>query len=286
MSKLTAEKVESLVEPYLSDSVSSENRGEDDLASLFDCVLFGESESISNQSSSYEYDLSRLLDDRSNDHDDENTKPKRPNTVEACASKKRLKTDEWCEMAANSVKQKQNEFTFHAETTGLTQYAREHITSTALSAFSCIFDDSLIELIVANTRASDKAMEFAKLDLLRLVGVLLARALFSEHIPVRNMWSVNFGVPYIAKFMSKNRYMKIMSRLQFDDEATRVARTQCDRFAMMSHVWDKVWTNSRASYEPTRELCVDELVMPCRVRSSFLQHATKMKYGLGTFLFY
>ena len=222
----------------MSDIGDDDRSDTHDLASLFECVLFGESESNSSpNSSSYEYDLVNLLGD---EEDKRETAPSDEYTAH-----KRHKPDsdpqKWTEMAPDSCKKKKNEFSF-SETPGPTQYAREHIDSSALSAFLCLFDDTIIDQIVTNTNAKARAsnsFEIVKLDLLRLVSVVLARALFSEHIPVRNMWSVKFGVPYIAKFMSKNRYMKIMSHLRFDNTVTRAARAQQDSFAMMREV--NVW---------------------------------------------
>ena len=165
-------------------------------------------------------------------------------------------------MRPNDFKQKRNGFHF-SEATGLTQYGKRKV-DTALSAFTCLFDEILSDQILRSSRSKNKEETVFALEsweLLRFVGVLLARSLFSEQIPVRHMWSAKFGVPYIAKFMAKSRFEFILKYLSFSEEATlsvAVIRGVLQRFA----------ANSAACFAPNKWLSVDDAHMLPRLPRS------------------
>ncbi len=197
---------------------------------------------------------------------------------------------EWTKMQVNDFKKIRNQISFK-EKTGVTNFAKNKIDDSALSSFFCIFDQSIISLIIKGTKAkaavkNDKDFEFEKLDLLRFIAVLLARGVLCNRIPVRNMWSKKFGVPYIGHFLGKNRFLKINKFLRFDDLSSRSTRVLEDKFCLVRDIWNRFIENSIACYRPTKWLTVDEQLLPCLTRCSFIQYMPNKpdKFGIKFWL--
>ena len=176
----------------------------------------------------------------------------------------------------NSFKSIRNNSDFK-EQIGPTQFAKKHIDSTALSAFHFIFDDSMVKMISSFTKIKaeeqkEPNFEFNNRDLLRFIAVLLAKSLFSERVPIRQLWSKQFSIPFITQFMSRNYFIKVMKYLRFDDVFKRSERYKKDKFHPVRELWNKFISNSAACYKPNRCLTVDEQLLPCKSRCSFIQY--------------
>jgi len=86
--------------------------------------------------------------------------------------------------------------------------------------------------------------------------------------------------------MSKHRFEELMRFLRFDIRGTRAQRKVADRFCLVSELLAKFRENCIASYKPTANLTVDEMLYPCKVRCPFLQYMPSKldKYGIKYWL--
>lgn len=63
-----------------------------------------------------------------------------------------------------------------------------------------------------------------------------------------------------------------MKYLRFDDKSTRSTRLVQDRFCIILEIWDKFIENSQVCYTPKKNLTIDEQLLPCKARCSFIQY--------------
>lgn len=73
---------------------------------------------------------------------------------------------------------------------------------------------------------------------------------------------------WVSANMSKNRFLRLLSVLFFDDYSTREERKKVDpKFFKMSYVFDRYKKKISTEYEPCSNLCVDETLTPFRVKN-------------------
>jgi hypothetical protein len=182
---------------------------------------------------------------------------------------------------------RQNVFT---ENSGLTNYANKSIDSNALSAFFCILDKSILKHIVECTNAESIRQGFdfkiEMIDILSFIALLYIRGAYCQKLSVKAMWSENFGLPIIKKIMSRDKFLKIMRFLRFDDKASRQNRIISNKFAMADEIWTRFINNSQACYKPSAELTIDEQLLPCKSRCPFIQFMPNKpdKFGIKFWL--
>lgn len=99
---------------------------------------------------------------------------------------------------------------------------------------------------------------------------------------MRDCWSKNFGIPAIMSTMSRDRYQELMGYLRFDNKDTRLERSQTDKFAAISDIWQRFVQNCVLSYNPGQHITVDEQLFPTKVRCPFLQYIASKpdKFGI------
>ena len=101
-------------------------------------------------------------------------------------------------------------------------------------------DLSILSLVVNSTNleaertGSDFRLE--KKDILAFIAVQYCREVFCRGVAVRDLWSEMFGLGIIKRLLSKNKFVKIMKFLRFDDKRTRAERIKKDKFAMMGNL--------------------------------------------------
>ena len=176
------------------------------------------------------------------------------------------------------------------EKSGPTSFAASRIDSTALSAFLVIFDLSMVKMVLDCTNAFaesvDPKLSFKKEEILAFIGLLLSRGVFCPGIPIKEIWSSNYGIPIIKNFMSRNRYFLLMKYLRFDNKSTRSERVKSDTFCMARDLWERLIENSKACYRPNQFLTVDEQLLAMKCRCSFLQYMPNKpdKFGIKFWL--
>ncbi|XP_044062125.1 uncharacterized protein LOC122880764 [Siniperca chuatsi] len=72
--------------------------------------------------------------------------------------------------------------------------------------------------------------------------------------------------------MARNRFREIMKLLRFDKKETRRVRLQDDKFALVSHIWNKLVQNSVACYKPGANITIDEQLFPPKALCTFIQY--------------
>jgi hypothetical protein len=104
---------------------------------------------------------------------------------------------------------------------------------------------------------------------------------------VKMMWSLQYGLSIVRELLSRDKFLKIMKYLRFDDKkASRKNSISFDKFIMIRELWDKFIENSAASYKPHRHLTCDEQLLPTKARCPFTQFMPNKpdKFGIKFWL--
>ncbi|KAG4073526.1 hypothetical protein HA402_000750 [Bradysia odoriphaga] len=101
----------------------------------------------------------------------------------------------------------------------------------------------------------------------------------------RNFWHPFYGSKIFKATMGMTRFEQLLRFIRFDDQYTRSARRKTDKLAPIRSIWEKVTGNFKKYYIPSQNLTIDEQLMPCRCRCSFIQFMPKKpdKYGIKIF---
>lgn len=101
----------------------------------------------------------------------------------------------------------------------------------------------------------------------------------------RNFWHPFYGSTFFQATMGLTRFEQLLRFIRFDDKATRSARRKIDKLCPIRNVWEKVTGSFKKYYIPSQNLTIDEQLMPCRCRCSFIQFMPKKpdKYGIKIF---
>nr|XP_020473182.1 LOW QUALITY PROTEIN: piggyBac transposable element-derived protein 4-like [Monopterus albus] len=170
---------------------------------------------------------------------------------------------------------------------GPTTIAVAHITD-PLSSFGLLLTDGILEHIVAMTNLHGRrsAGEWRDLDGVELqayVGLFILTGEYrSRGKSILSLWNEKTGRTIFKATMSHKRFHQICRALPFDDKLTRPRRSSEDKLAAFRQVWD-MWTQQLLmSFNPDRDICVDEQLVPFRGRCKFRQYMPKKpaKYGL------
>ncbi|CAF0987998.1 unnamed protein product, partial [Brachionus calyciflorus] len=176
------------------------------------------------------------------------------------------------------------------EKAGPTTYAARNADSTMLSCFLLIFDLTMIRTIMncsnSNARNEDPNISFTEEDILAFIGVLFCRGYMCPNTPVKEMWSKLYGIRLVSNIMSRNKFLKIIRYLRFDEKSTRCTRVMNDKFCMIRELWDRFIKNSQACYVPNQHLTVDEQLLPSKTRCSFIQYMPNKpdKFGIKSWI--
>lgn len=178
----------------------------------------------------------------------------------------------WHPLSEGSSARVRNRTTF-SEKVGPTTYACKKIDSSALSAFSCIFDDSMVKKTVGCTNKEAELQKdnfrITESIFFRFLALLLCRGVFCKGVAVRDLWSKTYGLPVIGKLCSKTTFCKIMRYLRFDDKQTRNTRRSSDKFCLIRELWQRFIDNCQACYVPGQFLTADEQLIPSKSHCDF-----------------
>lgn len=153
----------------------------------------------------------------------------------------------------------------------LTNYSQS--IETPLDAFSKLFDDRVLDVIVRNTnlhgqndpRWSDLDAE----ELRAMLGVLTVIGLTkSRKRPVEALWSKDhfLNIPFYRTVFPRRRFKSILAHMRFDDSTTRAKRIQetGDKLQAFRELIDLIRENCMKSYDPSRWMTVDERLQAFR----------------------
>lgn len=98
----------------------------------------------------------------------------------------------------------------------------------------------------------------------------------------RIFWDKLYGITIFKATMGVRRFMEILRFIRFDDKDTRSNRRKTDKLAPIRSIWEMVNHNFGKYYMPGENIVVDEQLMPCRSRCSFIQYMPSKpdKYGI------
>ena len=189
-----------------------------------------------------------------------------------CTSKDGKK---WQKLKTNEDTRIRNKIKF-SEISGLTKFSFNQLDEHALSAFLVLIDKKMLNLIIQSTKAEavlqkNAAFKFEFNDLLAFIEILYFKGLYYTKVPSSKMWNERHGSVFVKKLMSRNRFYEIMRYLRFDDKSTRNQRRNTDKFLIIREVWDKFTYNCIGAYKPNRDLTIDEQLLACKTRCSFIQ---------------
>jgi len=82
--------------------------------------------------------------------------------------------------------------------------------------------------------------------------------------------------------LSRNMFMEIMRFLRFDIKRAERRRLVEDNFRLASNLWDCFIENSLKSYVPNVYVTVDEQLLPCKARCTYIQYMANKpdKFGI------
>ena len=103
---------------------------------------------------------------------------------------------------------------------------------------------------------------------------------------MKELWSRKWGLLFIQKIMSQNRFLEILKLIRFDDKSTRRRRLVGNRFALISDVWYRLIHNCQLAYVPNAYLTVDEQLFPTKVRCQLIKFMPNKpdKFGIKFWL--
>ena len=118
------------------------------------------------------------------------------------------------------------------------------------------------------------------------IGILIARGVLCKGVPLKELWNKHWGSPCFSKMMARDRFLKILRFLRFDDKSTRRRRLPNDKFALCSQVFYRFIHNAQLCYNPHAYLTIDEQLFPSKVRCRFIQYMANKpdKFGIKFWL--
>lgn len=107
----------------------------------------------------------------------------------------------------------------------------------------------------------------------------------SCNVNYRNFWHPFYGSTFFKATMGVTRFEQLLRFIRFDDKSTRSERRKVDKLCPIRNIWEQVTANFKKYYIPSKNLTIDEQLMPCRCRCSFIQFMPKKpdKYGIKIF---
>lgn len=161
-------------------------------------------------------------------------------------------------------------------TPGPTHYAVARIRDPA-SSFALLFTDEIVQHTVAMTNLHGRRAVAGWYDmdcdeLRAYVGLLILAGVYrSRHESSLSLWGDKCRRDIFRATMSMKRFYHIGGALRFDDKLTR-PRCREDKLAAFRTVWD-LWSNRlELLFNPGRDVCVDEQLVPFRGRCKFKQY--------------
>lgn len=156
-------------------------------------------------------------------------------------------------------------------TAGPTHYAAARIRDPA-SSFSLFLTEEIVQLTV------DMDCD----ELRAYVGLLILSGVYrSRDESSLSLWGEKYGRDIFRATMSHKRFHQIGGALRFDDKLSRSRRRE-DKLAAFRKVWDMWIHRMELLFNPDRDICIDEQLVPYRGRCRFKQYipSKPAKYGL------
>ncbi|XP_035765650.1 piggyBac transposable element-derived protein 4-like [Neolamprologus brichardi] len=172
-------------------------------------------------------------------------------------------------------------------TPGPTHYAIARISS-PVSSFNLFFAEDIMQLILhfTNLQGKRSVKEWKDTDeeeLRAYMGLLVLAGMYrSQHESTTSLWDGETGRVLFPATMSKKRFAQINLAIRFDDRLSRPGRYRGDKLTPIKDIWSKWSDRLPKFFNPGRDICVDEQLVPFKGRCSFKQYmpSKPAKYGL------
>jgi hypothetical protein len=160
--------------------------------------------------------------------------------------------------------------------------------NSAYDAWKHFVDEKMLRAIVRHTvnearRVGDDQFELSVKELEVFIGLQYARGLYGKTHPCAFLWNKEFGIPIFHNSMSRDRFKRILRYLRFDDKTQRQTREErFDKFAPIRDLFEVFVLNCKSKYVCDYSLTVDEQLLPCKNRCSFISYLPSKpdKYGI------
>ena len=157
--------------------------------------------------------------------------------------------------------------------------------------FKLFIDNFMVRKCVEYTNMYGQSQdpEFRQIDVsefYKFVGLLIFIGVFSaKQENLEEVWSEEFGRPFVKKTMARNRFREIKRFIRFDNRAERVRSTRRARLDPIRDFWQAFLVKCKKHYQPESDITIDEMMIPFRGRCSFKMYmpAKPCKYGLKIF---
>ena len=182
---------------------------------------------------------------------------------------------------------------FMKANSGPTSYAKNCIVDgNPISAFHMLIDESLIKHIKdcteteAQSQLGTSNWAISVEELYAVIGIMYARGTVAKGQELDQLWSKQWGSAYFKNTMSRNRFREILKFIRFDMKSTRPVKLKTDKFAFISHVWNKFIKNCNNCYKPNDNISIGEQLFQTKTRCPFtLYIASKPnKFGIKFWL--
>lgn len=123
-------------------------------------------------------------------------------------------------------------------------------------------------------------------ELYKFIGCQIFMGLFqAKREKLDDMWSKEFGRPFVKNAFSRNRFRQIKRFLRTDDHQKRINSHQRARLLPISELWANFIKNCQKMYVPKMDITIDEMMIPFRGRCSFKMYlpSKPCKYGIKIF---
>ncbi len=172
-------------------------------------------------------------------------------------------------------------------TEGPTHYAISRISSLK-SSFELFMTDEIMKLILHYTnlqgrRAIKEWKDISETELRAYIGLLILAGVYrSRNESTSSLWDEQNGRTIFQATMSHKKFCLIGRVMRFDNKLTRAEFAENDKLAAFRNIWDKWESRLRLLYNPGREVCVDEQMVPFKGRCRFRQYipSKPKKYGI------
>ena len=119
-------------------------------------------------------------------------------------------------------------------------------------------------------------------ELEAFIALQYARGLYRKNHPVSFLYNKEYGIPIFPETMPRDRFIKILKYLRFDDKPNRRTGSDRNQFAPIRDVLVKFASMFQTKYKCNFSLTVDEQLMPVKSRCPFITFMPNKpdKYGI------
>ena len=160
--------------------------------------------------------------------------------------------------------------------------------STPYDAWKHFIPEVILRSIVKYTteeahRRGDTNFSLTLSELEAFIALQYGRGLYGKNHPLWFLFNKEYGISVFSKTMPRDRFLKILKYLRFDDKPNR-QRTgpRADRFAPIREVFETFSSMCQTKYNCKFFLTIDEQLMPVKSRCPFITFMPNKpdKYGI------